>query len=68
MNKLKVPKTGTKWQHHKNKTLVYEVIHIANEGGSIEYPLSVVYKGENGKIWVKTNARFYQTMIEVKDD
>jgi hypothetical protein len=48
-----IPKINSKWVHHNG--LEYTVILIANTGHvSFKYPITVIYKGENGNVWAKS--------------
>lgn len=56
-----LPDVGTKYRHHNGN--VYEVMFITNVGSQRpEYPVTVVYKGENGKVWSKPLADFKAKM------
>ncbi len=56
------PVIGSRWKHHSND-IIYTVSAIANIPETSDYPMSVVYVGPNGKIWVNTLQRFLTTMI-----
>lgn len=60
-------KPGQSWRHINGNE--YEVLCIANEYSSrpAEYPMTVVYKGKNGKIWAKTMVNFLTKMTLIKD-
>lgn len=51
MNEIKQkPRTGTMWRHYNGN--YYDVLALANEcSDRPEYPPTVVYQGDNGKIW-----------------
>lgn len=44
-------KIGSWWQHYNG--VKYQVLFIANETDSEKYPKTVVYIGENGKVWTR---------------
>jgi hypothetical protein len=55
------PKLGSKWTHHNG--LEYTVILIANTGhANPKYPVTIIYKGENGNIWAKPVNNFYENL------
>lgn len=56
-----IPKTGSKYRHRNGN--LYEVLMIANANSDrAEYPITVVYRGNNGNIWAKTLADFNEKM------
>ena len=56
---------GSLWQHHSG--IVYTVLHLANVANVNEkYPVSVVYIGQNGNVWVKTLENFLSKMMLYK--
>ncbi len=56
-----IPKIGTRYRHHNGN--IYEVLLIANtDSDREEYPVTVVYRGNNGKIWAKTLKDFNAKM------
>ena len=58
---------GQRWAHHNGIT--YTVILLANEHSQNEsYPITVVYKGDNGKIWCKPLGNFLAKMTYVRAD
>ena len=55
---------GSRWKHSNG--IEYTVKYIANIAHkNPKYPVSVVYQGSNGNVWVKTIERFYETMEEI---
>lgn len=59
------PEIGSKWKHHNGAE--YTVIVIANASSSRdEYPVTVVYRGENELVWAKTLDNFLSKMTKVK--
>lgn len=59
------PTPASWWEHHSNGN-IYTVITMANNHHHNEkYPVSVVYKGVNGNVWVKPFDNFLATMKEV---
>jgi cellulase/cellobiase CelA1 len=56
---------GSKWEHENG--IPYEVIMIANTySKNTSYPITIIYKGENGKIWAKDLNNFLTRMTELK--
>lgn len=61
---MPIPSVGEQYKHHNGN--VYEVILITNKDSQrSEYPVTVVYKGENGKVWSKPLADFKAKMTLV---
>lgn len=55
---------GERWIHLNGHE--YTVVLIANEHSfKAEYPITVVYKGDNGKIWCKTLENFLAKMVKM---
>ena len=63
---LRQPESGTVWTHRNGNT--YEVVCVTNvtEGDDIRYPLTVVYRGENGKMWSPVAADWQRSMTRLK--
>lgn len=60
-----IPKVGEVFQHINGN--IYTVLAIANENSiRPEYPPSVVYKGPNDKVWVKSMDNFMYKMNRIK--
>lgn len=57
---LPLPAVGSKWLHRNGNT--YTVLHIANELDEARYPRSIVYQGQNGKIWVRRADDWHRSM------
>jgi hypothetical protein len=54
---MDLPKIGANYVHENGNR--YRVLHIANNANiSPKYPVSVVYVGPNGNVWVKTLTNF----------
>lgn len=53
---------GQMWLHHSGR--MYEVLMLANESTQrpAEYPVTIIYRGNNGQVWAKTEQRFRETM------
>lgn len=53
---------GSTWTHSNG--YVYRVIAIANHpsGDPLRYPASVVYQGENGRIWTRPMSEWHRSM------
>lgn len=61
---IKIPEIKSKWKHLNWNE--YEVIAIANEENTERYPITVVYKGKNGKIWSRPLRDWYRSFTEIK--
>lgn len=61
---IKIPSLKSKWKHHNG--IKYKVIAIANEESNEKYPITVVYKGKNGKIWSRPLTDWYRSFTEIK--
>lgn len=63
-----IPEIGSKWRSRSNSdTPDYTVILIANtENCNRDYPVTVIYQGDNGKVWAKPLANFSDKMEEIK--
>lgn len=58
---------GSKWQHLNSR--VYKVIHIANQASTNpDYPVTIVYIGDDGLVWCKPLENFICKMQRVPDD
>lgn len=58
---MSYPAPGSQWQHHNGN--LYEVLCIANEFSERpEYPPTVVYRGENGRIWSRLASDWARSM------
>ena len=59
---LEKPGVGSPWIHTNGNR--YTVLMLTNEHTEHpdRYPVTVVYKGENGRIWSKSLADWYQSM------
>lgn len=59
---VQLPEEKSLWTHHNGKE--YRVVSIANQFSEdlVKYPIVVVYKGFNGRIWAKTLANFLIAM------
>ena len=60
---MKIPKIKSKWRHSNG--IKYKIIAIANETNTEKYPLTVVYKGKNGKIWSRPLSDWYRSFTEI---
>lgn len=61
---IKIPKIKSKWRHTNG--IKYKVILITNETDTEKYPLTVIYKGKNGKIWSRPLSDWYRSFTEIK--
>lgn len=67
MAELSVVTPGSRWKHHGGK--LYTVIYLANtKSNKPIYPVSVVYIGKSGHVWVKTLENFLLKMIPEEID
>lgn len=58
------PKAGEIYIHHNG--IIYQVLYIANEESTNEsYPETVVYQGNNGKVWTKPLNNFLEKMSKL---
>lgn len=52
MTMTDTPEEGSKWRHHSGR--IYTVLFLTNnegEGQKDGYPVTVVYRGDNGRRW-----------------
>lgn len=61
--KREVPIEGSKWKHSNG--IKYKVIAIANDLNTEKYPTTIVYKGENGKIWSRPLSEWYKSFTKL---
>jgi len=61
---MKIPTIKSKWRHTNG--IKYKIIAIANETNTEKYPITVVYKGKNGKIWSRFLSDWYRSFTEIK--
>lgn len=58
---VEYPEIGSMYKHHNGNE--YTVLQIANtHAQSEDYPITVVYQGNNGKVWAKTLDNFNNKM------
>lgn len=60
---VEVPKVGSAWRHKNGNA--YRVVAIANNCDahfSERYPVTVVYQGENGKMWARRADDWHRSM------
>lgn len=60
---VEVPKVGSAWRHKNGNA--YRVVAIANDCDahfSERYPVTVVYQGENGKMWARRADDWHRSM------
>jgi len=64
---IKIPEIGSIWQHYNGN---YKVIMIANESTTRpeEYPITVIYQGENGKIWARKLENWHKSLTLLTND
>jgi NTP pyrophosphatase (non-canonical NTP hydrolase) len=56
---------GAKWRHTSGR--IYTVLMLTNLPDEERYPLTVVYQGENGKMWSRRADDWYRSMTLVPD-
>ena len=57
----RIPQPQQRWRHHNG--VEYVVICLSNEHSERdEYPLTITYQGENGRIWSKPLRGFMKSM------
>lgn len=59
MDKM-APEEGSTWRHTNGN--LYTVLYLANELDTPQYPLTVVYRGENGKVWTRRADDWHRSM------
>ncbi len=61
------PEIGSVWMHTNGNR--YFVLHIANEYSKYpeRYPITVVYQGENGRIWCRPLADWRRSMTPISE-
>lgn len=66
-NVLATPEINSKWTHTNGN--IYTVINIANKDTDHpdKYPVTVVYIGENKKVWSRPVSDWYRSMKEIKE-
>ena len=63
MNK---PSPESQWKHKNGN--IYTVKSFTNEASeNNEYPVTVVYEGENGNVWSRPLERWYSSMTLIED-
>lgn len=64
-----IPKLETKWKHHNGAEYeVYDVTNAdADTGRELDHPVSISYKGANGKRWSKPLDVFLKKMTPLVD-
>lgn len=60
---MKIPKIKSKWIHTNG--IKYKVVAIANETNTEKYPLTIIYKGKNGKVWSRPLSDWYRSFTEI---
>lgn len=58
-----IPTPGSKWRHYNGAE--YTVLYIANGDDNPRYPLSIVYQGANGRVWVRHADDWHRSMKEI---
>ena len=60
---VKIPTIKSKWKHYNG--IEYKVIAIANGENTKKYPITVVYKGTNGKVWSRPLIDWHRSFTEI---
>lgn len=56
-----LPVSGSRWRHHTSKQ-IYSVLFITNrETTNLDYPVTVVYVGQNGKLWSRPAVDWFRS-------
>lgn len=58
-----LPDPGSRWQHRNGG--LYTVEAIANLHGDERYPVTVVYRGENGLLWTRRADDWHRSMTAI---
>lgn len=58
------PKKRSWWRHTNGN--IYQVVEIANRYTERpdQYPVTVIYKGANGRVWCRPLKNWYRSMSE----
>lgn len=59
-----IPEEGSWWEHRNGNR--YMVIAVVNESDTERYPLTVVYRGENGKWWARRADDWHRSMTTIQ--
>lgn len=59
------PAVGSRWQHRNGN--FYTVLRIANEPDEERYPKTVVYQGDNKRVWARRASDWHRSMTLVSD-
>lgn len=59
-----IPAIGSRWKHYNG--LEYTVLYIANLEGGKHYKETVVYQGDNGKVWTRELEDWYRSFSAQK--
>lgn len=62
---LQDPDPGTRWRHRNGN--IYTVLCIANEPDAARYPRTIVYRGENGKVWARLASDWHRSMTLIEE-
>ncbi len=61
-----VPQVGSKWRHYNGNE--YEVVLIANlHSIKDEYPITLVYRGANLRVWSRPLSDWHRSMATIED-
>lgn len=68
MTDIEKPAKGSFWQHHNGNR--YTVLMVTNTEGDDptkreKYPPTVVYEGQNGKLWSRKLADWHRSMTPI---
>lgn len=59
------PASTTRWQHSNGNFYTVLVMSNGDSERPDEYPKTVVYQGDNGKVWSRPLSRWHGSMTEV---
>lgn len=60
-----LPEPGSRWRHHNGNEYTVRLITNLYSIRLEEYPVTVVYEGDNGRVWSKTIHSWYKSMEKI---
>ena len=61
-----IPEIGSTWKHRSGR--IYTVVFITNVGFiNQKYPVTVVYRGENGNVWSRPLSDWDGSFTKIND-
>lgn len=65
-----IPEAGARWRH--NSGAFYNVLEVANtnadEERRDEYPVLIVYMGDDGRVWARTLEKWLGSMVYIESE